>query len=44
MALRASVHLVTTWFGSFLLTDGKVAKAALFPKDPEAIADRLQKT
>jgi len=43
MALRASVHLVTTWFGSFLLTDGKVTKVALFPKDPAAIADRLQK-
>ncbi len=43
MALRASVHLVTTWFGSFLVVDGKVEKAALFPKDPEAMADRLQK-
>jgi nucleolar protein 56 len=43
MALRAPVYLVTTWFGSFLLEDGKVVKAALFPKDPGAIADRLQR-
>lgn len=34
--------LVTTWFGSFLLDAGTPARQALFPKDPEAIADRLQ--
>jgi len=33
--------LVTKWFGSFLCEEGKVRKAALFPKDPEQIARRL---
>lgn len=33
--------LVTKWFGSFLCEEGKVRKAALFPKDAAAIADRL---
>ena len=33
--------LVTKWFGSFLCVEGEVKKAALFPKDPVAIADRL---
>ena len=33
--------LVTTWFGSFLLDEGKVVEARLFPKDPAALADRL---
>lgn len=33
--------LTTKWFGSFLCEEGKVRKAALFPKDPAAIADRL---
>ena len=33
--------LVTTWFGSFLVDDGKVVTARPFPKDAEAIADRL---
>lgn len=33
--------LVTTWFGCFLLDGGKVVAQRLFPKDPEAIADRL---
>ena len=33
--------LVTKWFGSFLCDEGKVRKAALFPKDAAAIADRL---
>ena len=41
--MRAAVHLVTTWFGSFLIVEGKVVKAALFPKNAEAVADRLQK-
>ncbi|MBI4416601.1 MAG: ribosomal biogenesis protein [Euryarchaeota archaeon] len=38
------MHLVTTWFGSFLLDDGKVVAAKPFPKEPEAIADRLART
>ncbi|MBN1678008.1 MAG: ribosomal biogenesis protein [Candidatus Thermoplasmatota archaeon] len=33
--------LVTKWFGAFLCDDGKVRKAALFPKDPAEIARRL---
>jgi len=37
------LQLVTTWFGSFLLDEGKVAKSTLFPKDANALADRLQK-
>jgi nucleolar protein 56 len=35
------VLLLTTWFGSFLLEDGKVVKQALFPRDPRAIAERM---
>jgi len=36
------MHLVTTWFGSFLLDDdGKVLAAKPFPKDADGIADRL---
>ena len=35
--------LVTKWFGSFLCDEGKVRKAALFPKDPMEIAARLEK-
>jgi len=35
------MYLVTTWFGSFLLDDGKVVRQSLFPRDPEALADRL---
>lgn len=35
--------LVTKWFGSFLCEDGKVKKAALFPKDSGQIADRLER-
>jgi len=33
--------LVTTWFGSFLLDEGRVVTAKPFPKDAEAIASRL---
>lgn len=33
--------LTSKWFGSFLCEEGKVKRAALFPKDPEAVADRL---
>jgi len=35
--------LVTKWFGSFLCDEGRVRRAALFPKDPEEIASRLDK-
>ncbi|OGS57165.1 MAG: hypothetical protein A3K60_05660 [Euryarchaeota archaeon RBG_19FT_COMBO_56_21] len=35
--------LVTKWFGAFLCEEGKVKKAALFPKDPKDIALRLQR-
>ncbi len=33
--------LTTKWFGSFLCEEGKVKRAALFPKDPKEIAQRL---
>jgi nucleolar protein 56 len=33
--------LETTWFGSFLLDEGKVVEQRLFPKDAKALADRL---
>lgn len=33
--------LLTTWFGSFLLDDGKIVHQRLFPKDADAIAERL---
>ena len=33
--------LVTTWFGSFLLDDGKVVHQRLFPKEADGLADRL---
>lgn len=35
--------LHTTWFGSFLLDEGRVVQERLFPKDPKALADRLAK-
>ncbi len=35
--------LVTKWFGAFLCDEGKVRRAAIFPKDPKEIADRLDK-
>jgi len=35
--------LVSKWFGSFLCEEGKVKRAALFPKDPKEIALRLEK-
>jgi nucleolar protein 56 len=35
------VLLLTTWFGSFLLDEGKVVEKRLFPKDAGALADRL---
>ncbi|MGQ0797089.1 MAG: NOP5/NOP56 family protein [Methanobacteriota archaeon] len=33
--------LVTTWFGTFLLDEGKVVRSHLFPKEPAALADRM---
>lgn len=33
--------LLTTWFGAFLLDEGKVIHQRLFPKDAAAIAQRL---
>jgi nucleolar protein 56 len=33
--------LQTTWFGSFLLDEGKVVEQRLFPKDAKALGDRL---
>ena len=33
--------LVTKWFGAFLCDEGKVRKAALFPKDSKEVAARL---
>ena len=33
--------LHTTWFGSFLLDEGRVAHERLFPKEARALADRL---
>src|SRR2546422_10538374 len=38
---RSPMLLVTTWFGSFLVDEGAVIEKRLFPKDPEALADRL---
>lgn len=35
------MRLLTTWFGSFLLDDGKAVEQRLFPKDADAIAARL---
>lgn len=35
--------LVTKWFGAFLCDEGKVRRAAVFPKDPKEIADRLDR-
>ena len=35
------MHLVTTWFGAFLVDEGTVVEKCLYPKDPEAIAERL---
>ncbi|MGQ9587275.1 MAG: NOP5/NOP56 family protein [Thermoplasmata archaeon] len=35
--------LVTKWFGAFLCEEGKVTRAALFPKDSKQIALRLDR-
>ena len=41
--IQSAMILTTKWFGSFLCEEGKVRKAALFPKDPKEIAQRLEK-
>ena len=33
--------LVTTWFGTFLVDEGKVIEKRLFPRDASALAERL---
>src|SRR2546422_1117801 len=33
--------LVTTWYGTFLVDEGKVIEKRLFERDPEALAGRL---
>src|SRR3989449_8879710 len=33
--------LVTTWFGTFLVDEGKVVEKRLFPREPSALAERL---
>jgi nucleolar protein 56 len=35
------MQLLTTWFGSFLIDEGKVVQQRLFPKDADGIAARL---
>lgn len=37
------MYLVTTWFGSFLIEEGKINTTNLFPKDKDEIAGRLMK-
>jgi nucleolar protein 56 len=40
--IQTRMILTTKWFGSFLCEEGKVKRAALFPKDPQQIALRLE--
>jgi len=40
--IQTGMILTTKWFGSFLCEEGKVKRAALFPKDPKEIALRLE--
>ncbi len=35
-----NTSLITNWFGSFLVKEGKIIDERLFPKDPESIAQR----
>src|SRR3972149_1256334 len=35
------MHLVTTWFGAVLVGRGQGLERGRYPKDPEAIAERL---
>ena len=40
-ALAGTVRaVVTTWYGAFLLENGRVVRSALAPDDPEALAER----
>jgi nucleolar protein 56 len=41
--IQSKMILTTKWFGAFLCEEGKVRRAALFPKDPVEIASRLDK-
>jgi nucleolar protein 56 len=34
--------VVTTWYGTFLLENGKVVRSALAPEDPESLAERAR--
>ncbi len=43
MPIHSKMILTTKWFGAFLCEEGKVRRAALFPKDPNEIALRLSK-
>ena len=40
--IQSEMILTTKWFGAFLCEEGKVKKAALFPKDSAQIANRLE--
>ncbi len=40
MVAMKNTILITTWFGSFLVRDGKIIDERLFPKEPESIALR----
>lgn len=35
------LHILTRWFGVFLVDEGKVLEKKLFPKEPEEIAKRI---
>ena len=41
--IQSEMILTTKWFGAFLCDEGKVRKAALFPKDSNEIAHRLER-
>src|SRR5437667_238577 len=34
--------LVTTWFGTFLVDEGKVIEKRLFPREPSVLAERAK--
>ena len=36
-------ELVTTWYGAFLVAEGRVVATAAFPSNPEAWADRMRR-
>ncbi len=43
MSGRKELVLHSTWFGSFILKDGRVMEYVLFPKEPEELASRRLK-